>query len=116
MYFALLDKDNIVVTVIVADQSYIDELLVDAENSKIKAQKNLDDNNKEDYIEYLEKVLEDASVIPKWIETSIDGSSRKNFAGVGYTYDEGKDAFIPPKPGPDYVFDEDTCRWVDPNE
>jgi len=33
-----------------------------------------------------------------WIKTSYNGNIRKNFAGVGYTYDELKDAFIPPKP------------------
>lgn len=40
---------------------------------------------------------------------------RKNYAGIGYTYDEVRDAFIPPQPGPDWVLDEDTCLWIDPN-
>ena len=40
---------------------------------------------------------------------------RKNYAGIGYTYDEARDAFIPPQPSPDWVLDEDTCLWVDPN-
>lgn len=40
---------------------------------------------------------------------------RKNYAGIGYTYDETRDAFIPPQPGPDWVLDEDTCLWIDPN-
>lgn len=36
---------------------------------------------------------------------------RKNFAGIGYTYDEQRDAFIPPKPDEDCTFDEETCLW-----
>jgi len=37
---------------------------------------------------------------------------RKNYAGIGYTYDETRDAFIPPKPHPNAVLDEETCWWV----
>lgn len=36
---------------------------------------------------------------------------RKNYAGVGYTYDAVRDAFIPPKPEGDFVLNEDTCLW-----
>lgn len=36
---------------------------------------------------------------------------RKNYAGVGYHYDTGLDAFVPPKPGDGWVLDEDTCQW-----
>lgn len=39
---------------------------------------------------------------------------RKNYAGVGYTYDESRDAFIPPKPYPSFVLDEETCLWNPP--
>lgn len=39
---------------------------------------------------------------------------RKNFAGIGYTYDEARDAFIPPKPFGSWVLDEETCRWEAP--
>ena len=39
---------------------------------------------------------------------------RKNYAGIGFTYDEERDAFIPPKPFESWVFDEDTCLWVAP--
>jgi len=41
---------------------------------------------------------------------------RKNYAGIGYTYDEARDAFIPPQPGPDWTLDEETCTWVAPEE
>ncbi len=39
---------------------------------------------------------------------------RKNFAGIGYTYDAQRDAFIPPKPFASWVLDEDTCQWKAP--
>ena len=39
---------------------------------------------------------------------------RKNYAGIGYTYDEGRDAFIPPKPYPSWLLDEATCLWEAP--
>ena len=41
-------------------------------------------------------------------------SFRKNYAGVGYTYDESKDAFIPPQTYPSWTLNEDTCRWEAP--
>jgi hypothetical protein len=49
-----------------------------------------------------------------WIETFKDRSSRKNFAGIGFTYDEDRDAFVPPKPFDSWVLDEDTCQWEAP--
>ena len=39
---------------------------------------------------------------------------RKNYAGIGYTFDEVRDAFIPPQPYPSWVLDEDTCLWEPP--
>jgi hypothetical protein len=50
-----------------------------------------------------------------WIKTSYNGTIRKNFAGVGYTYDEVKDAFIEPKPDNATGFNEDTCKWIVPD-
>ena len=46
--------------------------------------------------------------------TSYNGNYRKNYAGVGYTFDSAKDAFIPPKPFPSWVLNEDTCVWDAP--
>ena len=40
---------------------------------------------------------------------------RKNYAGIGYTYDPVRDAFIPPKPSDDAVLDEATCQWIVPS-
>jgi hypothetical protein len=50
----------------------------------------------------------------RWVKTSYNGNIRKNFAGIGYTYDAERDAFITPKPEchPDLVtLDEATCIW-----
>jgi hypothetical protein len=41
---------------------------------------------------------------------------RKNYAGIGYTYDRERDAFIPPKPFSRWVLDEQTCLWVAPTQ
>jgi hypothetical protein len=48
------------------------------------------------------------------IRTSYNGNIRKNFAGIGYTYDEQRDAFIAPKLYVSWVFNEDTCTWEPP--
>lgn len=50
----------------------------------------------------------------RWVQTSYNGTIRKNYAGIGFTYDAGRDAFIPPKPYPSWVLNEDTCRWDAP--
>jgi hypothetical protein len=49
-----------------------------------------------------------------WIETKMDGSIRKNYAGIGFSYDSTRDAFIPPQPYPSWTLDESTCRWECP--
>lgn len=47
----------------------------------------------------------------RWIKTSYNGNIRKNYAGIGFIYDEIRDAFIPPKPEGDWVLNETTCLW-----
>lgn len=59
-----------------------------------------------------------------WVKTSYNTQGgvhtnggtpfRKNYAGIGYTYDAGRDAFIPPKPFNSWTLDEDTCLWNAP--
>ena len=49
-----------------------------------------------------------------WKQTSYNGNIRKNFAGIGYTYDQTRDAFIPPKPYNSWVLNETTCLWEAP--
>ncbi len=60
----------------------------------------------------------------EWIQTSYNTSGgvhsngemplRKNYAGVGYTYDPTRDAFIPPQPYPSWTLNEDTCQYEAP--
>jgi len=48
------------------------------------------------------------------VRTSYNGNIRKNYAGIGYTYDAARDAFIPPKPFASWLLDEATCQWEAP--
>ena len=48
--------------------------------------------------------------------TSYNNNYRKNYAGIGYTYSEELDAFIPPKPDGNYILNESTCLWEEVTE
>ena len=50
----------------------------------------------------------------RWVKTSYNGTIRKHFAGVGFLFDEQRDAFIPPKPFDSWILDEATCTWKAP--
>ena len=80
-YFAHINENNVVTTVIVADQEFIN---TGSEGDPAS-----------------------------WIETSIDGSFRKQYAGIGYTYDAEADVFICPQPYPSWVLDSN-YDWVAP--
>jgi len=49
-----------------------------------------------------------------WKQTSYNGSIRKNYAGIGYTYNADINAFVPPKPYASWVLDNDTAQWNAP--
>ena len=49
-----------------------------------------------------------------WKQTSYNNNIRKNYAGIGYQYDQQRDAFISPKPFNSWILNEDTCRWEAP--
>jgi hypothetical protein len=52
-----------------------------------------------------------------WVKTSYNAATngfRKNYAGIGYSYDESRDAFIAPQPFASWILDEETCRWEAP--
>lgn len=51
-----------------------------------------------------------------WVKTSYNSTIRKNYAGVNYTYDAHRDAFIAPKPFDSWVLNEETCQWQAPTE
>ena len=84
-HWAEIDKNNVVVRVLVGDNNLPDE--------------------GESFMNLLGGT---------WIKTSYNGTIRKNFAGVGYTYNEIKDAFIAPEPEGNIGFDEATCQWIMP--
>ena len=50
----------------------------------------------------------------RWAQTSYNGTIRKNYAGIGFTYDEARDAFIAPRPFESWLLDEATCQWTAP--
>lgn len=101
-HWAQIDENNIVIQVTVGD--------------------NNDPNNDEGYQWLIDNIG------GRWIKTSYNSFNgkrrdpitneitnepgfRKNFASIGYTYDEMRDAFIPPKPEGNWVLNEDTCLW-----
>ena len=93
-HFAQIDENNIVTNVIVAEQDFIDTGAVGDP--------------------------------AKWIQTSYNTQGgehklgrtplRKNYAGIGYTYDSQRDAFIPPKPFNSWILNEDSCLWEAPSQ
>ena len=62
-------------------------------------------------VEFLQNLYGDRAI---WKQTSYNNNIRKNFAGIGYTYDENRDAFIPPKPFNSWTLNETTCLWEAP--
>jgi hypothetical protein len=62
-------------------------------------------------VEFLQNLYGDRAV---WKQTSYNNNIRKNFAGIGYTYDESRDAFIPQKPFDSWTLNETTCLWEAP--
>jgi hypothetical protein len=95
-HFAHLDKNNIVTQVVVVSN----EQMID-ENGFENKQLGIDICN---------------AVCGKgiWVQTSYNGNFRGRYAGIGFTYDKEKDAFIPPKPYDSWLLDEDTCLWNAP--
>ena len=87
-HWAELDQNNIVIRVTVGD--------------------NNDPNGDEGYQWLIDNLG------GTWVKTSYNGNIRKNYAGIGFTYDPERDAFIQPKPYASWVLDEDTCRWKAP--
>jgi hypothetical protein len=49
-----------------------------------------------------------------WLQTSYNGTMRKNYAGIDFTYDSIRDAFIAPKPFASWLLNEETCQWNSP--
>lgn len=93
-HFAQLDDQNNVLQVIVVNNNELIENGVESEAKGIAFCQSLFGGN--------------------WKQTSYNGNMRKNYAGVGFTYDSQRDAFIPTQPFPSWILDEATCQWVGP--
>jgi len=99
-HFAEIDNDNKVLRVLVIDNEH--------------------ERNGQQYL------ADDLGFGGTWIQTSYNTHGgvhdlegiplRKNYAGIGYTYDEVRDAFIPPQNFPSWILDENTCQWNPPVE
>ena len=98
-HFAEIDKDGVVQRVIVAEQDFINSGKVGDPNNWIQTSYNTRGG-----VHYA----------PNSSEPDGGVAFRKNYAGVGYTYDATRDAFILPKPYPSWILDEDTCKWDAP--
>jgi hypothetical protein len=98
-HFAKLNSDNVVVHVSVIDNWNVTDGTGTEQESV--------------GVTYLESIY---GVEPgiTWKQTSYNGNMRKNYAGIGYTYDAGRDAFIPPKPYASWVLNEGTAQWEAP--
>jgi len=96
-YFAKLGTGNIVEQVISINNSVITD-----SNGIEQEQLGLD---------FINKLYNTRDV---WKQTSYNNNFRKNFAGIGYQYDQTRDAFILPKPFNSWILNEDTCRWEAP--
>ena len=90
-HFAKLDENNIVTQVIVVSND-----IATSESAGITFINNL------------------YGTSDTWKQTSYNNKMRKNYAGVGFTYDASKDAFIPPKPFASWILNNTTCLWEAP--
>ena len=97
-HFAEINTDNIVTNVIVVNNEDI-----------------LDENNVEQEalgITFIHNLYNDDTTI--WVQTSYNNNFRINYAGIGHTYDETRDAFYAPQPYPSWTLNETTCHWEAP--
>ena len=62
-------------------------------------------------VEFLQNLYNNRDV---WKQTSYNNNFRKNYAGIGFKYDQTRDAFIPPQPQASWILNEDTCQWQPP--
>ena len=95
-HFAHLNKDNVVLKVIVVNNDVINNLpFPESEPKGIAFCRSLFGYD-------------------RWVQTSYSGSFRKHFAGVGFIYDSFRDEFIPSSPYPSWIFEETSATWKAP--
>ena len=68
--------------------------------------------NEQAGIDFLRNLYNDQNA--QWFQTSYNNNIRKNFAAIGYSYDQSRDAFIAPKPFASWTLNETTCQWEAP--
>ena len=95
-HFAKLDENNVVLEVHVVHNNEL-----------------LDENGIEQEQKGIDFLINWSNGYLAWKQTSYNGSFRKNYAGIGYTYDAQHDAFIPPKPFPSWLLNAD-AQWEAP--
>ena len=95
--FAQLDENNIVTEVIVVNNETINDLPF-PESEPVG-------------VAFLQSLFGSTTF---WKQTSYNANFRRNYAGIGYTYDLVLDAFIPPQPYPSWILEEATCSWEPP--
>jgi len=93
-HFAQINEENIVIQIIVVANQELFENGIESEAKGIAFCQSLFSG--------------------EWKQTSYNGNIRKNYAGIGYKYDNQRDAFIPPKPYSSWTLNEETCRWDAP--
>jgi len=94
-HFAKLDENNVVLAVHVVNNDVITIDGVESEQLGVDFLTSLHGHN-------------------LWKQASYSGKIRKNYPGIGFTYDENRDAFIEPEPEDHIGFNEETCRWIMP--
>jgi hypothetical protein len=99
MHFAEIDENNIVKRVIVAEQDFIDSGVVGDSSNWIQTSYNTRGG-----VHYA----------PNSHEPDGGIALRKNYAGIGFTYDSDRDAFYQLQPYPSWLLNEDTCQWESP--
>jgi hypothetical protein len=95
-HFAKLDENNIVLEIHVVHNNEL-----------------LDENGNESEAKGIEFLTQWSGGYTRWKQTSYNGNFRKHYAGVGYTYNAVRDAFIPPQPYPSWTLDDD-ANWQPP--
>lgn len=96
-HFAQLDENNLVTQVIVVHNNE----LLDADGNE----------SEEKGIEFCQSLFGSTT---RWVQTSYNGKIRKHYAAIGFTFDEARDAFVPPKPFASWVLNEELVLWEAP--
>ena len=92
-HFAQIENNVVTQVIVVANE----ELLLDGVENEAKG------------VEFCQALLGGT-----WVQTSYNGNIRKNYAGIGYTYDSQRNAFIAPQPFASWLLNEETCQWSAP--